>query len=171
MAAAAAVRLDKPGGNPPGGHGSDDDGSFQLLLVEDNPADVDLVRERHRALEQHRQVERLVSAMADAVIVTDTSSIIRFADEAAVRLFGQRQVRLPGRPFEYSVTDESASDITITRGAETRSGELRAMSCEWERKPTFLVTIRDTTEQRMKSPSRSLGGRAGAFTPRRRRDE
>ncbi|MGP0089812.1 MAG: response regulator [Xanthobacteraceae bacterium] len=251
MAATAAVRPDGPGGNPPGGYGSDDDGSFQLLLVEDNPGDVDLVRERlsasadhkfeltcvtrlrdaidvlhsaridavlldlslpdssgletlrrlraaredvaivvfsgiateelrrlalragaqdfigkdeppalllarimptalerHRALEQHRQVERLVSAMPDAVIVTDTNRIVRFVNEAAVRLFGQSQDRLLGTPFEYSVIDEVASEITIVRGAETRSGELRAVSCEWERKPAFLVTIRDTTEQK-----------------------
>jgi CheY-like chemotaxis protein len=61
--------------------------------------------ERHRALEQHRQIEKLVSAMPDAVIVTDTNRIVRFVNEAAVRLFGQSADRLLVQPFAYPVNE------------------------------------------------------------------
>ena len=67
MAAATAVRADEGRGNPQ--HFSDDDGSFRLLLVEDNPADVDLARERLAAASDYRFELTCVTHLRDAIDV------------------------------------------------------------------------------------------------------
>jgi two-component system cell cycle sensor histidine kinase/response regulator CckA len=85
---------------------------IQVLLVEDNPADADLRHqalnegaqefllksettsrlvarsvqyavERHRGEEQRKQMERIVAANPDAVIVVDDAKNVRFSNRAA----------------------------------------------------------------------------------------
>src|SRR5580765_2645984 len=46
--------------------------------------------ERHRIQEQHKQIERIVAANPDAVIVVDGKEIVRFANRAALSIFGRR---------------------------------------------------------------------------------
>jgi PAS domain-containing protein len=52
-----------------------------------------------RALEQHRQIERLVAVTPDAVIVVDDDGVVRFANEAASNLFGKAADAFVGQPF------------------------------------------------------------------------
>src|SRR5262245_40309769 len=57
--------------------------------------------ERHRTLEQHRQIERLISATPEAVIVTDKGGVVQFVNEATVALFGRAENSFVGKPFEF----------------------------------------------------------------------
>jgi signal transduction histidine kinase len=109
------------------------------------------VLERHRAQEPHRQVERLVAADPDAVLVTDAKGIVQFVNPAATRLFARRRDDFIGRPLGYPIDEAGVSEISLHHGEETLWGEMRCSACEWGGNPAYLVTIRDITERKLLS--------------------
>ncbi len=107
--------------------------------------------ERHRAIEHHRQIEKLVAANPDAVIVTDTDGIVQFVNLAAIRLFHRHREDFVGAPLGYPLDEEGVSEIALKHDGETRWAEMRASACEWGRQPAYMVTARDITEQKLMS--------------------
>src|SRR5690348_8298504 len=102
---------------------------------------------RHKRAEvRHREFERLVSAIPDAVVLTDRSGVIRFVNDAAFALFGKREENFLGQPIGFPVKVGSVSEIEVTRGNERRACEVRAVACEWSGVPAALALIRDMTE-------------------------
>jgi two-component system, cell cycle sensor histidine kinase and response regulator CckA len=122
------------------------------LAVEARPSGILMIDAslRHKRAEaQHRQFERLVTAMPDAVIVADRAAVIRFANDAALELFGKHHADLVGEPLGFAVREGLVADIVIPRGKELRNCEVRvAAGCEWNGMPAFLVLVRDVTEQK-----------------------
>ncbi len=104
--------------------------------------------ERHRFQEQHKQIERLVSANPDAVIVVDDENIVRFANSAALALFGKREADFVDAPLPYRIHEGAVSEIAFERAGGKRTAEMRAAPFEWNRKQALLASIRDTTEQK-----------------------
>lgn len=104
--------------------------------------------ERHRAQSLHRQIQKLVSANPDAVIVVDEANIVRFVNEAAEELFGIEHGRLVGEHLGFSIRKDEAQDIEIIRNGEVRSAEIRVAEIEWAGSPGRLASIRDVTDQR-----------------------
>jgi two-component system cell cycle sensor histidine kinase/response regulator CckA len=104
---------------------------------------------RHKRAEaQHRQLERLVKSIPDAVIVTDRAAVICFVNDAALELYGRQNGDLVGVPLGCEVREGLVADIEIPRGKERRYCEVRVAACEWNAVPAFLVLVRDMTEQR-----------------------
>ena len=101
-----------------------------------------------RAVEQHRQIERLVTVTPDAVIVVDADGIVQFANEAAVALFDNGSEGLVGRSVPFAVTTAQIQQIEIAARDGQRAGEVRVAACEWCGAPARLVAIRDITERR-----------------------
>ncbi|MBV9562017.1 MAG: response regulator [Bradyrhizobium sp.] len=97
---------------------------------------------------QHRQFERLVTAIPDAIIVTDRAGIISFVNAAAFDLFGRRGDDLIGGPLGFTVRPGEVSETEIVRDHERRSCEVRVVECEWNSVPAYLVLVRDMTEQK-----------------------
>ena len=104
--------------------------------------------ERHRILEQHRQVERIISANPDAVLVIDQGGIVRFANAAALTLFGRDAASFIGAPFSHAISETEVLEIVFEKEGKTRTAELRAAPLEWNGERAFLAAIRDVTEQR-----------------------
>jgi two-component system, cell cycle sensor histidine kinase and response regulator CckA len=104
---------------------------------------------RHKRAElQHRQFERLVKSIPDAVIVTDRAAVICFVNDAALELYGKQNDDLVGVPLDCEIKEGLVADIEIVRGKERRYCEVRVGACEWNGVPAFLVLVRDMTEQR-----------------------
>jgi two-component system, cell cycle sensor histidine kinase and response regulator CckA len=104
---------------------------------------------RHKRAEaQHRQLERLVKSIPDAVIVTDRAAVICFVNDAALELYGRQNGDLVGVPLGCELREGLVADIEIPRGKERRYCEVRVAACEWNGVPAFLVLVRDMTEQR-----------------------
>ena len=104
--------------------------------------------ERRRAEQHQRQMQALLSANPDAVVVTDANGLVVFVNDAALTLFDKPSEDLVGAvlgvPFEVGKT----SEITVKPHGQPGIAEMRAVPCEWNRKPAFLLSIRDITEQK-----------------------
>jgi len=105
--------------------------------------------ERHRIEEQRKQIERLVSANPDAVIVVDSENIVRFSNRAALLLFGKDEAGFVNKPLPYALSESKVAEITFERDGKQCSAELRAAPFEWNGKQALLASIRDTTEQKL----------------------
>jgi two-component system, cell cycle sensor histidine kinase and response regulator CckA len=104
--------------------------------------------ERHRQEEQTRQIELLVAANPDAVLVVDDSNIVRFANIAALSLFGRSNDDFVGAPLGYPIPVNEMAEISFTKDGKMHFAEMRAAQFEWDRKPAYLASIRDITEKK-----------------------
>jgi two-component system, cell cycle sensor histidine kinase and response regulator CckA len=127
-------------------------GAFEFVSKNDIsqllPRSVHWTLRHKRAEVQHRQFERLVKSIPDAVIVTDRAAAIRFVNDAALELYGKQIDDLVGVPLGCEVREGLVTDIEIPRGKERRHCEIRVAACEWNGVPAFLVLVRDMTEQK-----------------------
>jgi len=104
--------------------------------------------ERHRTEAQHRQVEMLVAANPDAVVVTDTDGVVQLVNEAAIVLFDRPREVFVGSYLGFPMRVGSVSEIELTRRGERHTADMRVVGFEWNRKPAYLASVRDTTEQK-----------------------
>jgi len=100
-----------------------------------------------RALEQHRQIERLVAVTPDAVVVVDRGGIVQFANDAAVKLFGKQADAFVGATFGIAIASQEIAQIEIPLDDRPQIGEMRVADCEWGDGVAHLVVIRDITEK------------------------
>ncbi|HRI65265.1 MAG TPA: response regulator [Polyangium sp.] len=94
----------------------------------------------------HRQVERLLDATPDAIIVINHDGVVRYVNEASLRLFGRPRAFFIGELLGFSVHDAAPVEISIWNGTEERHCEIRVVPFEWQGEPTYLGSIRDLTE-------------------------
>ena len=104
--------------------------------------------ERHRQEEETRQIELLVAANPDAVLVVDDTNVVRFANIAALSLFGRNSAEFIGAPLGYPIPVNEMAEISFTKDGKTHFAEIRAARFEWERKQAYLASIRDITEKK-----------------------
>jgi two-component system cell cycle sensor histidine kinase/response regulator CckA len=104
--------------------------------------------ERHRKEEESRKIEQLVAANPDAVLVVDDANIVRFANVAALSLFGRSNEEFVDHPLGYSIPVNEMAEISFTKGGKTHFAEMRAAQFVWDRKRAYLASIRDITEKK-----------------------
>ena len=111
-------------------------------------------RRRTRSDEQ-RRLRAIVERLADGILVVDASGVIRFANPAAVALFGWSADGLFGTELGFPVLSGERADIEVVRpGGETVTAELRIVDADWARDGTpsgekaRLVSLRDVTDRR-----------------------
>jgi signal transduction histidine kinase/DNA-binding LytR/AlgR family response regulator len=99
-----------------------------------------------RAEGTQRQMERLLAASPDAVLVVDASGHVRFVNETALKLFGREREDFVGELLAFAVPQGRATRLDIVRGTERRIVEMRAVPVEWEGHSATMVSMRDTTD-------------------------
>ncbi|HET9956310.1 MAG TPA: response regulator, partial [Polyangiaceae bacterium] len=106
------------------------------------------VIERTRSRVQQKQLEALLDATADAIVVVSASGEVQYVNQAALTLFGRKREEfdhvLPG----FAVSDGRAAEVTIQTRDEDRICEMRVVPIEWRRQAARLASIRDITRQR-----------------------
>ena len=114
---------------------------------------VDGLRLRHSigfALERNRlfrQMESLVDGSPDGMVIVDRDGMVRYANPAALALFGKTKDQLVGRLFEHDAEPGRAIELAISAGPDRRlSAEMRVAEIEWRGYPARLASIRDVTE-------------------------
>lgn len=95
-----------------------------------------------------RQMESLVAAAPDGIVIVDSERMVRYANPAALALLGRKAEQVQGRLFEHALREDASTEIELpgTKGAVT--AELRVAPVEWRGAPARLVSIRDITELR-----------------------
>jgi signal transduction histidine kinase/TusA-related sulfurtransferase len=109
------------------------------------------VKEVRRTDALRRQFERLVSSIPHAVMVTDYKGAIQFGNDASLALFDRRRDDFIGTRIDLDLNDGGKSEITIERGNERRTCDMRVVDCEWNGAPALLALIQDMTEQKQLS--------------------
>ena len=94
----------------------------------------------------HRQVERLLDATPDAIIVINHDGVVRYVNEASLKLFSRPRAFFVGELLGFSVHDAAPVEISIWNGTEERQCEIRVVPFEWQGESTYLGSIRDLTE-------------------------
>jgi two-component system cell cycle sensor histidine kinase/response regulator CckA len=97
---------------------------------------------------QQRQFKDLVAASPDAIIVTNSQSVVQFVNRAALDLFDKREEDFIGKTSDFPVLRGGVSEIEISRRDGPRKAEMRVVECEWRKSPAYLASIRDVTEQK-----------------------
>ena len=98
--------------------------------------------------ERHRQIERLVETLPDAIIVIDDAGIVQFVNGAAQMLFSKPRREFLGQLMNFSVRDGDVIEIEIPLDDQMRIAEMRVVNWIWEGKPAQLAAIRDITDRR-----------------------
>jgi signal transduction histidine kinase len=119
-----------------------------LRTLEHERSERQKAQEMLRALEQHRQIERLVALTPESVIVVATNGVVQFANEAALKLFDKDRQQFLGSLFGFAVKPGEILQIDIPRRGEQRIGELRVVDCEWSGRPAFLAVVIDISERK-----------------------
>jgi len=102
-----------------------------------------------------QQVERLLDATPDAIIVINDDGIVRYVNEAALKLFGRSRAFFVGEMLGFSVKDLEPAEIMIRNGDTTRICEIRVVPFDWRGESAYLGSIRDLTELKL-SQARAL---------------
>jgi signal transduction histidine kinase len=120
-------------------------------------ADVELPVERRTVSERRALARRssqavlrqIVDRLADGIVVVSADGLIRFANPAALQLFGRTAGELVGEEFGYPLSPAEATEIEIVRrGGGVVVAELRLVDAAWEEEPAMLVSLRDITDRR-----------------------
>jgi signal transduction histidine kinase len=92
----------------------------------------------------------LVTMNSDGLLVVGRDDgVVRFANPAAAALLGRSPERLRGQTFGTPVIPGETTDIDILRAnGEHCVAELRTAAIDWDGVPSYLVALRDVTEQR-----------------------
>ncbi|MBI2384737.1 MAG: response regulator [Elusimicrobia bacterium] len=95
-----------------------------------------------------RQMESLVAASPDGIVIVDSERMVRYANPAALALLDRKAEQVQGRLFEHPIRGEGATEIELRGAKGPVTAELRAAPVEWRGAPARLVSIRDITELR-----------------------
>jgi signal transduction histidine kinase len=109
------------------------------------------------ALERSRlfaQMEGLVSALPDGIVIVDAARVVRYANPAALTLLDRAAEQVQGRLFEYPLT-EGPSELKLAGPGGEITAEVRLAPVEWRGAAAQLVTLRDISELRKLEEARA----------------
>lgn len=104
----------------------------------------------------YHQMEKLVERSPDGMVIVDRSRMVRYANAAALSLFGRKWERFVGRLFDYPLTPDQPVELRLPRaGGEDALAEMRVAEIEWKGYPAWLATIRDVSELKKLAQARA----------------
>ena len=106
------------------------------------------ITRRREERERQRQLQRVVAANPDAVVVAGADGTVRFVNAAAVTLFHRRREDFIGESSGFDLREGEISEIEVGRGREKRVAQMHVVAIDWEGAPAFLASIRDVTESK-----------------------
>lgn len=100
------------------------------------------------ALRLHRQqLETIISANPDGMLVVDAGALVRFANTAALAMLGRDLPDMLGQPSPVPVRD---AELDLCGDADAPClVEVRTAPVTWDDGPAMLVALRDITAQRL----------------------
>lgn len=85
----------------------------------------------------------LVQEASDAIVILDNSGLVRFANEAALELFGCTQSEIIGKPFALP-SDIGEHEVSVSRpDGDNRMAEMRIIETRWGGMPARVAALND----------------------------
>src|SRR5688500_7849250 len=110
---------------------------------------VDVRRGADRPDDTRTLVQTIVERVADGLLVVDMSGTIKFANPAAVALFGRSAAELVGTEFGFPIVAGETIEIELLRrGGTPVTAELRVTDVPWEGRSARLISLRDITARK-----------------------
>ena len=116
-----------------------------------------LQKELQQAREQQEQehLRNIINSNADAMVIVDSSGIVRFVNPAAEALLGHKTEELVGELFGFPLVVGETTELNITRGGREASvAEMRTVEAEWEGQIAHLASLRDITGRKQAEANR-----------------
>jgi signal transduction histidine kinase len=102
----------------------------------------------HRRV-QNKQLQTLLDATPDAILVIDSSGSVRYVNRAAVDLFSRDREAFLGDKLDFALKNGELSEIIVPQHDDRRVCEMRVVQLdEWHDNLAFLAIIRDITERK-----------------------
>ena len=123
------------------------------------------------------QLQAILDAIADGVVVIDHDGLICFANPAAGELLQRPKHDLLGTPFGFPTRAGESIEINLEQtGAFPRAAEMRVAEVPWDGGTAFLASLRDVTERNQADSMRAAlvheqAARKEAETGIRERDD
>jgi signal transduction histidine kinase len=96
-----------------------------------------------------QQLETILQAVADAILIVDAQGIVRYANPAATGVFGRKTSELLGHDFGFPIVAGETTEVDILRpGGSVITGELRTVATTWDDEPAIVASIRDITTRK-----------------------
>lgn len=92
------------------------------------------------------QSESLITKAADAMLVIDSQSLVRYANPAAETLFGCMASELLEKHFAHTPIAAGDKKTIKMSGPNEKSAEMRVTEIQWKGGPALLASIRDITD-------------------------
>ena len=111
--------------------------------------------------ESEQRFRKVISRNADAIIIVDQDSRIRFANPSAEHLFGRSRQDLLGSTFGIPISPvEQSAEIEVpTSDGDLLIAEMRRVEIEWENERAYLASLRDISERKKNGSTSSAGER------------
>jgi two-component system cell cycle sensor histidine kinase/response regulator CckA len=116
-----------------------------------------LQKELKQALEQQEQehLRNIINTTTDAMVIVDSTDIVRFVNPAAEALLGHKTEELVGEPFGFPIEIGETTELDITRrNGKVAVAEMRTVEIEWEGQSARLASLRDITERKQTEEKR-----------------
>lgn len=131
-------------------------GAEDCLSRSENPRAMALALRRAVARRQLREAHKpqadaapqpqtvtLVQEASDAIVILDNSGLVRFANEAALDLFGCKEDEIIGKPFGLP-SDIGEHEVSVKRpDGDNRMAEMRIIETRWGGMPARIAALND----------------------------
>ena len=98
--------------------------------------------------ESEARFRDIIERNADAIVVVDRAGVVRFANEAASRLFGQPADKLQGSSFGFPVVAGETTELDLAGNGDTRVVEMRVVESQWRGQVACIASLRDVTARK-----------------------
>ena len=92
------------------------------------------------------QMESLVRAAPDGIVIIDEARMVRYANPAALALLDRGLEQVQGHLFEYPLAAKGAIELKLAGPKGKITVEVRLAPVDWRGAPARLVALRDITE-------------------------
>lgn len=105
-------------------------------------------KEKQWAQTHQRQIQQLVDANPDGVVVLDQEGLVQYVNQSAIRLLEKPLEAFLGHPVDFPLRDDAVSEWSFPGSDGQRTIETRVARILWMGKPALLASIHDTTSQK-----------------------
>ena len=131
-----------------------------MCLLDTVVRQVAVALERERLIAEaclsSQRLDQIIRNNADAILVTDDTGTIKFANPAAQRLLGRAECEL--LDFPLGLTSHAPGEMEVHRpNGDSVPVDLHAMETTWDGQRAHVLTLRDATERRLVAEERRRG--------------